>query len=117
MIFEIKPLSVNQAWQGRKFKTNKYKTWREEFGWLAYQWVKGRKKKIYKGELAVKITVFISPKVYKKSDVDNFCKPILDAMVESKIIEDDRFVRILSISKYQSENEGNDIDIKELDNL
>lgn len=27
---EIKPLSVNEAWQGRRFKTNKYKSYEKE---------------------------------------------------------------------------------------
>lgn len=31
---DIKPLSVNEAWQGKKFKTPKYKQFRDSVFWL-----------------------------------------------------------------------------------
>lgn len=31
---DIKPLSVNEAWQGKRYKTNKYKEYEETLLWL-----------------------------------------------------------------------------------
>ena len=31
---DIKPLSVNEAWQGRRYKTPKYKQYQETLLWL-----------------------------------------------------------------------------------
>ena len=53
--------------------------------------------------------VTIKLKIYSKnanrSDVDNYVKPIFDALVEHNVLEDDRLVKSFQITKYKSDNE------------
>jgi len=113
-VIEIKPISVNQCWQGRRFKTKKYKDWREEFCWLLIS----KKIKKIKGDVDVKVIYYI--KHYKTSDVDNFNKATLDALVESRVIEDDRFVQKICAIKKQvknKEDERIEFEIKKINKL
>jgi Holliday junction resolvase RusA-like endonuclease len=99
---DLSPFSINQAWEGRKFKTPKYKSWRSDFGCLVYpQLQKLKKNKI---EFPLKNFIEIDYEFYiysfKKYDVDNFIKTTSDALTECGIIEDDRFVKRYSIEKF-----------------
>jgi Holliday junction resolvase RusA-like endonuclease len=68
---KIKPLSVNQAWQGRRFKSDKYKTYEKEMLLLLPD-------KIRIPEfISINLILFFSN---KKSDIDNPIKPILDIL-------------------------------------
>lgn len=93
----IKPLSVNKAWQGRKFKTKDYKEYEKEFLKLL-----GNNKCIND---FVEINYNIYIKNYKMSDVGNFEKPLSDIIVKSGIIKDDRFIKKITMEKFQSEKE------------
>lgn len=67
----IKAMSVNEAWRGRRFKTEKYKAYEEEVLYLL------KKEKIPQGKLFLKLTVGLSS---KNSDLDNVVKPFLDIL-------------------------------------
>ncbi|MDY7025971.1 MAG: hypothetical protein SVC26_06500, partial [Pseudomonadota bacterium] len=67
----IKPISVNQAWQGRRFKTPHYKAYEQE---LLLKLPKSID--IPEGELALLATFGLSN--YKASDYDNPIKPFQD---------------------------------------
>jgi len=92
---EIRPLSVNACWQGRRFKTPEYKAYEEEM------LLRLPKEKMIKGNVEVYIVFFF--KYPTKRDVDNCIKPILDIFVKKGYIEDDRFVIHLDITKQKSE--------------
>jgi len=73
MILDIKPLSVNKAWQGKRFKTNDYKNYETEVLYL----------------LPNKINVDLSDKLCisltfgfknKSSDIDNPVKLFIDIL-------------------------------------
>ena len=68
----IKPLSVNDAWQGKRFKTRQYKEYEERLGWLLPAHYP-----IPEGRLQLTIRAGFSN---KQSDVDNVCKPFLDIL-------------------------------------
>lgn len=94
---DIKPISINACWQGRRFKTKSYAAWREESLWL----VKEKKIKKVKGRCEVQLTFHCS-KNFKRADIDNMIKPALDSLVDSGVIEDDRFIERLVVDKVKS---------------
>jgi len=95
---EIKPLSVNACWQGRRFKTPEYKAYEKEM------LLRLPKEKMIKGNVEIYIVFFF--KNDKMRDIDNSVKPILDIFVKKGYIEDDRFVVHLDIRKQKSDKEG-----------
>ena len=88
MKIKIKPLSVNDAWQGRRFKTKKYKSYEEE---LLY---KLRPLKIPE-KIRLDIDVGYSNKC---SDIDNCLKPLLDVL-QKKYGFNDRNIYELKVKK------------------
>ena len=85
----IKPLSVNEAWQGRRFKTPKYKRYETDMLLLL------PKLKIIEPPYRVNIIVGFSNKA---SDLDNICKPFLD-ILQKKYGINDKHIEILHIEK------------------
>lgn len=81
----LKPITVNQCWVGKRFKTPEYKQWREQMCWL----LKGKEK--IKGWFGIEIEFYI--KSFAITDGDNLEKPFLDALTESGIIQDDRYMK------------------------
>lgn len=89
MRINIKPLSVNQAWKGRRFKTKKYDDYIKEvllsLGPLD----------IPDGELFLSVTFGLSSKL---SDIDNPLKCFIDCL-QKKYNFDDRRIFKLSVEK------------------
>lgn len=100
IIIPLKPLSVNAVWQGRRFKTPAYLKYEKDCKWF----MEGDK---INGEVEIKIKFYINN--YSCSDIDNFAKPILDIMVKSGLIEDDRMVKRLVLEKYKNKKESMEI--------
>jgi len=61
----IKPLSVNKAWRGRRFKTSDYEIYEKELYYLLPNI------EVSKGKLKLNIEFGLSS---KGSDIDNVCK-------------------------------------------
>lgn len=76
----IKPLSINQAWQGRRYKTPKYKSFQKEMLLTL-----PKLKKSFKGDLSVSIKYGFSSKL---SDIDNPCKIVLDCLCKKYKFDD-----------------------------
>lgn len=68
---DIKPLSVNQAWQGKRFKTNKYKKYCRDIKLIL------PKLEVPKGELELYLEFGFSSDL---SDFDNPVKPFVDCL-------------------------------------
>lgn len=104
---KMKPLSVNQAWQGRRFKTPKYKAYEKEM------LLRLPKLEINKDSL-LKIDIDISFS-NKASDIDNPIKLILDILQKKYGFNDskiyDLHVKKLIVKKGE---ESICIDIKEM---
>ena len=79
---QIKPLSVNKAWQGKRYKTNIYKS---------YEWaLEGhlpKKIDIPEGKLFIKLTFGFTS---AGSDWDNPIKPFVDILQKKYNFDDNR---------------------------
>lgn len=85
----IKPLSVNEAWQGRRFKTDKYKKYESDLLILLPKLI------IIEPPYRLNIIVGFSNKA---SDLDNILKPFLD-ILQKKYSINDKHIEILHIEK------------------
>jgi|SRR5690606_22210524 len=84
---DIKPLSVNAAWCGKKFKTPEYKIYENAMSFLL------PKLNIEKGiKLELKINVGFSS---KGSDLDNICKPFQDILTKKYGFNDNQIYRLI----------------------
>lgn len=105
----LKPISINQYWQGKRYLTRKGKDFREYCLWLL---PRPKKKQLnLKGCLEVEIIVYLK-KAWLKSDVDNFLKPLIDAICKKGFMADDRFITDLTIRKRQDQRNWVEIKIK-----
>lgn len=86
MILNIKPLSINEAWQGRRFKTNKYLTYEKEC------LLKMKTLTIPEGKLEVHYTFGFSSAA---SDIDNPIKAIQDILQKKYNFNDSRIYRMV----------------------
>jgi len=103
---KVPPLSVNKAWQGRRFKTQEYKKWEENALLTMPHYPK------IKGQVLVELHFYM--RYPKKGDIDNPIKPALDLLTKKKWIEDDRLIYSLIVQKEQSKEERIEVEIIKL---
>ena len=89
MKIDIKPLSVNQCFQGRRFKTPKYKQYETELLYLL------PKINVPNGLLTLKVVFGLSSKL---NDIDNGLKPFIDVL-QKKYNFNDRDIYKLEVEK------------------
>lgn len=89
MRIEIKPLSVNQVWQGKRFKTKVYKDYEKE------ALLKLKPMQVGDGRLSISLRFGVSS---KNADVDNPIKPFLD-ILQKKYGFNDRQIYLLTVEK------------------
>ena len=82
---EAKPLSINKAFQGRRFKTKDYKSYEQEIIALLTQQEAPRV--VFEGRVGVRFIWHL--KYAKTSDLDNFVKPLCDILVKKGVLSDD----------------------------
>lgn len=85
MILKIKPLSVNQAFQGKKYKTPKYVNYERAVMFML------KKMEIPEGKLEINYKVGYSN---TQSDIDNFVKPLTDILQKKYKFNDNRIYRM-----------------------
>ena len=100
----IKPLSVNECWKGRHFKTEKYKKYDEDLQFLL-------PRKRVKGEW-FKVFYRFYLKSFASSDIDNLVKALQDNLVSAKIIPDDRKIVEMNIKKYRAKTDTIEVEIE-----
>lgn len=88
---EIKPLSVNKAFQGRRFKTNDYKKFEKQMLLLL-----PKLKKELTGSLKIELEYGFSSKL---SDIDNPCKLVLDCLVKKYGFDDRQIYELNQVKK------------------
>lgn len=91
---QVKALSVNRLFKGRRFKTQEYKDY-EEF--LLYSLPK---KPMIKGMVNIHYKFFL--KNHKITDCSNLVKALEDILVKKGYIVDDRFVYKFTVEKIPS---------------
>ena len=99
-VIPLKPMSVNIAWCGRRFKSKAYKQYEKDFFKVI-----GRVPKIG-GDIEVTIEWYI--KNDKMTDIDNPTKPLLDLLSKAGLWEDDRKIRALHLYKYGVVNKNDE---------
>ena len=102
-MIKIKPLCVNQCWQGRRFKTPKYKAYEKEL------LLKLPKLDIPKGLIEIEIIFHLKNKLF---DIDNGVKPFLD-ILQKKYGFNDRDIYKMNVTKTISKEEGIEFKIKD----
>ena len=95
---DVKPLSANAAWVGRRFKTQAYKDFEE----LMLTMLPRRKK--ISGPVAVHFDFYLVNA--GRTDLDNMIKCCLDCLVKKDYLEDDRLVYQLSAAKHKAEKDS-----------
>lgn len=88
MRIDIKPLSVNRAWQGKRFKTPMYKSYEAEL------YLRLPPMEVPDGELAVSYTFGVNT----LSDWDNPIKPFQD-ILQKRYGFDDRRIMSATVKK------------------
>ncbi len=83
---DIKALSVNKCWKGRRFKTEMYEDF-ERHLWL----ILNRKINLPEGKLKLIVLFGFSS---KGSDIDNPLKPFIDTLQKKYLFNDNRIYRI-----------------------
>lgn len=81
----IKPLSVNEAWKGRRFKTDEYKVYERAMLYLLPQMNTPKE--------ALKISIVFGFSS-SGSDIDNCLKPFLDCLQKKYAINDNRIYEL-----------------------
>lgn len=87
---DIKPLSVNEAWKGRRYKTDKYKTYERTVLLML-----PRKTEIPEGNIALRLEFGFSN---SSSDIDNPVKLFIDCL-QKKYKFNDKRITELNIKK------------------
>lgn len=90
VIVDIVPMSVNKAWQGKRFKTKEYKEYEKSVLWLLPN------VDIPSGDLQINLNVYFSN---KNSDIDNVAKPFIDILQKKYGFNDSRVYRLV-MTKY-----------------
>ena len=104
----IKPISINSCFVGRRFKTKEFSAWQE-----AVLWKLPRIEKTIKNrKLGIRMYFYL--KHPTKQDGDNLIKAAIDCLVKAEIIEDDRYIFYYEVFKRKTEKEeGFEIEIIE----
>jgi len=79
---DIKPMSVNEAWKGRRFKTDKYKKYRRDLLFILPNNINTPKER-----LMLMIEAGLSN---KGADIDNVAKPFIDVLQEKYQFNDNQ---------------------------
>jgi Holliday junction resolvase RusA-like endonuclease len=107
MRLDIKPLTVNQAWQGRRKKTDKYRKFERDVLMLL------RPMKIPEGDLRIYLEWGFS---YSGSDFDNPIKPFVDCLQKKYNFNDNRIVEAhIKKVKVKKGSEYINFEIKEME--
>jgi len=105
-----KPMTVNRAWQGRRYKTREYRAYEELLLYrLRYMLPK---KKPMKGKIVVRYRFYL--RYAKTTDCDNLVKPLQDILQKVGCFEDDRQIYRATIEKIASKEDKIEVTIKKL---
>lgn len=109
---DIKPISINAAFQGRRFKTAECKRFERDFALLLPHISDADGKEYqFKGEIIVSIHFYLVN--YASTDVSNLVKILEDMLVKKGIIEDDRKVVELHLKKTKAKKHKIKISIRQ----
>ena len=105
----LKPLSINEAFQGRRFKSKKHKQYEKDIRFIIPENYKCPK---LSGDIEAIYRFYI--KNDKMTDGDNLVKCLQDILVSLGYIKDDRYIKRYIIEKYHDENEHIEVEYREI---
>ena len=111
LLIPIKPLSVNKAWKGRRFRSKEYDEYEADCFRLIML-IKGRAK--VEGDVEIHYKFYLTQ--FGKMDCSNLIKLLEDILVKSELIEDDRKVIRFSAEKFRAKEDRVEIEIKSYGN-
>lgn len=88
----LKPMSINVAWQGKRYKTKRYKNFEKAFFLSTSQ-----PHTTIKEEVVVIYVFYL--KYYGRTDVGNLEKPLSDLITKRNYIKDDRYIKSINLIK------------------
>lgn len=91
-------MSINTAWQGRRYKTKKYKKYEEDVGRTVPTG------EPVDGEVAVLAVHYLT--YYKRTDVGNLEKPLTDIIDKLGYLKDDKYIKWNSQIKMKAESKS-----------
>ena len=97
MRVNIKPLSVNGAWRGRRFKTLEYKAYEKEVMLKLPKNID-----IPEGEIHLTLIIGYSNKA---SDIDNAAKPFIDILQKKYGFNDSRIYKLVMVKNIVKKGE------------
>jgi len=104
IVIKRKALTVNQVWQGRRFKTQDYKDYERDLLLIL------PKQETFTVPIIVKYKFYL--KHFKITDLDNLIKPLQDILQKAGYFKDDRLIYKLEAEKVESKEDFIEIDIK-----
>lgn len=106
MLIQIKPLSVNKAWRGRRFKTDEHRKYVRDVLTLL------RPMQVPSGELELHLKFGFSS---KGSDFDNPIKPFVDCLQKKYGFNDNKIKRaVIEVDHVKKGEEYVEFTLKEL---
>lgn len=90
MKVEIKPLTVNQAWKGRRFRTDKYKKYTKDV------MIQLKDMAVPPGDLELYIQAGLSN---RNADIDNIAKPFIDILQKRYGFNDNRIFHLVLMKR------------------
>ena len=106
VVVNLKPLSINIAFKGRRFKTQECKQYEKDL------WVLLPKKERVEGKYSLVLDFFL--KRPGNTDVSNLIKILEDILVKKEYIKDDRYCWDLHVRKHKADEDSIGIEIKEI---
>lgn len=100
---DIKPLTVNKAWQGKRFTTKDYKKYTEDCLLLL------PRVEVQASKYEIIYRFYLIH--HKTTDYDNLIKPLQDIIVKKGIIPDDKYIYRAVIEKIPSTRDYIEIEI------
>ena len=107
LLLDMKVLSVNKAWKGRRRKTEDYKKYEIDVARMI-----GRCESGFTGPVQITYTFYMIN--HTMADNDNPVKPLQDILVKLGYIEDDRFVYRTILNKIPCDENYAEIEIKQM---
>lgn len=106
----LKPISINDAFKGRRFKTALHKQYESDLRW--YLCMPKIKRQKVSGWYSIKFKFYI--KNYSMSDLSNLIKVTEDCIVKAGLVDDDRFCKKMELEKFKSDSDYFTFEINEL---
>lgn len=103
----VKALSVNKAWQGRRFSTPAKKQYERTLALLL------PKAPIPGPYYRVAYDFYLAN--FALTDVDNMVKPLQDSLVRQGLIRDDRFILEFTARKFKADKDHIEVEITPLE--